>query len=411
MIKDYSKYSTIVSFIKELLASFNMPLVQLYINDELTPKIKDRVYIKNESLVKWTGEKFEYISSYSHNAELVNITKKFIIKSSNYDLYTHNYLGDYLRFKRDYEGIDLMCMYNCFFNEQPVAIKKSVKLGESFFKIDSDDQNYNYYLVKSKFNRDYTIAIDCPFPYEVACMLYDVNTIEQEDEDLINSTYTKINGSSFKRPFIYSKLVNKDLNSKYWQKERDLRIIIKLPKVIDSSIVVLEGNYKEAENVIDGVFVGETESLDNNYFREYSKLSLLAYNNKISYPFSDRLVEYLLGNAITSSDDITQNIERVQDDLYKDIIRGYYGLFTDHTRSDIYKQTLKKDLTQGFSIDKSGNKITKTVKSNEIIKVYPNTTESTKYIRRFIDNHYDVTNFVDRDVESLLSLGVIYQDE
>jgi hypothetical protein len=46
-------------------------------------------------------------------------------------------------------------------------------------------------------------------------------------------------------------------------------------------------------------------------FNPITPLQLLAANTNISYPFSDKLVEYLLGNVITSADDIDDNIKRV----------------------------------------------------------------------------------------------------
>ena len=39
---------------------------------------------------------------------------------------------------------------------------------------------------------------------------------------------------------------------------------------------------------------------------------MLRFNTGEQYPFADRLIEYLTGNTITSIDEITQNIARVQ---------------------------------------------------------------------------------------------------
>ena len=41
----------------------------------------------------------------------------------------------------------------------------------------------------------------------------------------------------------------------------------------------------------------------------------LSINNGISYPFADRLVEYLFKNAIVPTEKIEKNIGRVQEDL------------------------------------------------------------------------------------------------
>lgn len=43
-------------------------------------------------------------------------------------------------------------------------------------------------------------------------------------------------------------------------------------------------------------------------------------NTGVSHPFADRLIEYLLGNAISSMDDISENIKRVQRGLIAELI-------------------------------------------------------------------------------------------
>jgi hypothetical protein len=47
-------------------------------------------------------------------------------------------------------------------------------------------------------------------------------------------------------------------------------------------------------------------------FKPISKLQLLAFNTGESYPFADRLIEYLVGSAITPLDEISDNIRRTQ---------------------------------------------------------------------------------------------------
>jgi hypothetical protein len=71
----------------------------------------------------------------------------------------------------------------------------------------------------------------------------------------------------------------------------------------DSSIVVLE-NYTPK----NGVNCNKDE-VRNSLIQN---LSLLRMNTRVSYAFSDRLLEYLLGNVITIDDNNLTNISKVQ---------------------------------------------------------------------------------------------------
>jgi hypothetical protein len=52
--------------------------------------------------------------------------------------------------------------------------------------------------------------------------------------------------------------------------------------------------------------------LNSREFKPISKLQLLALNTGISYPFADRLVEYLVANVILPNDQTPDNIKRLQ---------------------------------------------------------------------------------------------------
>jgi hypothetical protein len=76
----------------------------------------------------------------------------------------------------------------------------------------------------------------------------------------------------------------------------------------------------------------------NNYsFNPISKLQLLELNTGESYPFADRLIEYLSGSAITSIDEIPDNIKRVQRVMNQN---NYYfmidGLWEDKMQNILY---------------------------------------------------------------------------
>ena len=52
--------------------------------------------------------------------------------------------------------------------------------------------------------------------------------------------------------------------------------------------------------------------LNDRVLTPVTALQLLKLNTKESYPFADRLIEYLLDNAITDQDTLSDNIKRVQ---------------------------------------------------------------------------------------------------
>jgi hypothetical protein len=173
-------------------------------------------------------------------------------------------------------------------------------------------------LVPVKFNKEYTVAIDCAVKYEIMCVLYKNGIVNQANygdessyEPLMSESLKSINGSSFYNPFIYS--TKFDCAKDCWQNESCLYMLIKLPTKINSSIVVLEGNYYGISNTIGGLISPETQGICAGL--NPTKLSVLSINNGSSYPFADRLVEYLFKNAIVPTEKIEKNIGRVQEDL------------------------------------------------------------------------------------------------
>ena len=78
-------------------------------------------------------------------------------------------------------------------------------------------------------------------------------------------------------------------------------------------------------------------------------------NSNISYPFADRLVEYLVDNVISSTDTISENIKRLQwllFDRYKEgkkttgipSIGKSYGLWDDKYVAILYKLAIEENV-------------------------------------------------------------------
>ena len=313
---------------------------------------------------------------FSQDKNIHGLTKTLHSYGHYYDSTTHEYLGDYLRFLRDYHNINLMPLYNCF-NDK---IYSNISYKKANIDFQSQNPKYRIYAIPVKLFANYTIAIDCNHGVELFCGFYNtkLDTSDRAD-DLIVSTYQKVNKTLFNQPFLYSKLdftnwsfetataevkydnidqkkllvPNKITRWDIANREQDLKLFIKVPTSCKSSIVILEGDYRTYNdtkyappgrfNVYSELF---TPSEDNSFFenlevtrtaweykqnhsvlnfgnKEYpvdlndsfvpiGKLQLLSFNTGESYPFADRLIEYLAGSAITPIDEIPDNIKRAQ---------------------------------------------------------------------------------------------------
>lgn len=285
---------------------------------------------------------------YAYNLKIRNYTKNLKIQNNVYDSYTHEYLGDYLRFQRDYRNINLMPLYNCFSNTLCPRLNISFDVVEDVIdsttnkvtkkgyvaKFDTRETNYKIYMIPIKLFQKYTIAIDCFTDVEVCCGFYGKYQYGSAYDAIAEDTYRCFNSMLFNKPVLYDPAagLKKYLDPRHpleiAQHETDLKLFIKLPISNKSSIVILEGDYTEYtpstiikhsptndDNFIvvnNHTQVNFDDDLDENIKHLVTPLQLLAQNTGISYPFADRLIEYLVGNAVTPVDDISDNIKRAK---------------------------------------------------------------------------------------------------
>ena len=471
--------------IKQILNAFNLPSYKIYkakhykyyleslklkgTKDERpleSPELADGLYIKQNIIKEYKNGKWgKDLDTYGYNNKYLNITKNFPIVNNLYDSDTHEYLGEFLRFQRDYLGIDLMPLYNCFSNrvcnnlnisinasyqtvettdedevitspdiidpltkeviipgykyttKKKVVKEEQYKIKKAFY---TKDKDFIIYMLPIKFFEKYTIAMDCAVGAEICCGLYD-SYLEELDDDRAyvggqnllpqvemsqytsDMTYKKFSTLRFNNPILWEgitletldKIVEKCVANKpntgstltedeiyagYKQRllEREglLKLFIKLPVSNNTSIVVLEGDYRDfnnfkyapeltdfaysypvygddgqpvkdesgntkVETIItkrivwnryqnkfitnyetllygedpndpEGVITTDLPDLEERPFSPISPLQLLMFNTKESYPFSTRLLEYLTGNVITAWDENTDNIRRAQ---------------------------------------------------------------------------------------------------
>lgn len=402
----------LTGYIKQLLSSFNLPSYRIYTKkdaqyhkanpDEEAPDIvvtKTRDagkiighpltgfdpliiynnYIKNNRIQRYiedaSGKKYwvDTGQHYHYNKKDLNHSRRLVIKSNVYDSYTHEYLGDYLRFLRDYHDIDLMSLYNCFSN----TICNRIYLNTEKAIFDSSDNGYKIYILPVKFFKEYTIALSCGFPVDICCCFYDKYLDERSVQSKISKlTYVRYSSLDFNSPVVFNKLLadniktggtNSDVSD--WVKnENNLKLLIKIPAACDTSIVVLEGNYEGFNEAVytkkdetwvslenkfitnyETTVIGEDENnpghnkkysypeVSDRDFTPYTRLQLLELNTGISYPFADRLIEYLLGNAITPLDEISDDITRVQKTMeINKIDYEHEGAWENKIRNIIY---------------------------------------------------------------------------
>ena len=333
---NFGSSNIIVGYIKELLYSFNLPMIEVYKNQRLHLGSK---YIKENKVYNTKLDNNNVVLDeessipYSFNKYLPNITSNFNNKSLSYDFNTHKYLGKYLRFLRDYKNLDLMSLYNYFANMylNNLHIEFTTNDGNKI-KFNTDDSNYKYYLLPICFDNLYTIAIDCSLPYEMCCIFYSKTYYSLDNPGIESLTYQKVNSSLFTKPFIYDKLcdltsrLNSSVFNEYSKLKDILCLVIKIPISCNSSVVVLEGNHCAANDykLTDMGKMINTYSITN-----YEKASdadllkvplnwksqLLSYNTNISYPFADKLIGYLTDNTITNMTTISEDIKRIQKKL------------------------------------------------------------------------------------------------
>jgi hypothetical protein len=310
----------------------------------------------------------------------------------------------------------------------------------SYRIFDSQDPKYRIYAFPVKLFYNYTIAIDCNQGFEMFCGLYSTTLdTTNKGKDLITKTYKKVNNSVFCQPFLYDKL-----DVKFWSfitdssklldddsitrwdianREQDLKLFIKIPASCKSSITVLEGDFRSfndakyvpvryTKQASNGASITQTtweyrqnhtilnfgDARDksaglntNEYsFTPISKVQLLAFNTGESYPFADKLIEYLCNSAITPIDEITDNIKRAQKVMSQN--HHYFkiaGLWEDKMQKIIYDYMINAGPIEAV---KSGTSIKLVDKRRGLHPRLGHISKSTLY---------DVLGYIDKDAEKL----------
>jgi hypothetical protein len=231
-----------------------------------------------------------------------------------------------------YQGVELFCG---FYNE----------------KLDTSAKAKD--LIKRTYQKIPKTLFHQPFIYDKLNVeywnWYDENIQTKIKLAPTTSIFGTHSGIAIRPPMLFN--TDKILRSEIAMRESELKLFIKVPANNTSSITVLEGDYHSHNDSIytvddehgwryfsNSAIVNfetkncrackeyltcnkRTEKTCKNYslpelnareFKPISKLQLLALNTGISYPFADRLIEYLLMNVIVPNDATPDNIKRLQ---------------------------------------------------------------------------------------------------
>ena len=371
-------------FIKALLYNSYLPTIKTVNNNDYI--IKDFIYIYKKDIIKCTKTgylwdmlyedtaEFDIIDDYEFGDYYPKFTRRFISHNNYYDTATHMALGHYLRCYRDIYDIDLMPFYNCYANEYSSAFYLSVQKGI----VAKSNTNYKVLMVPIKFNKPYTIAIDSPSQIIISAgFIYNKDLIYIDDVSITDLLYSNFSdctisytNSSFLSPVTYqlnlADVAEESVKKQLETYENYLYLLIQVPYSNISSSVILEGDYSNvsSKKIFDASALAILKEDEINKLL-LSNLSLLKFNDHVSHPFSDRLIEFLLNNVIDSNEVITKNIKRVQEQI------GYIDTFDPHKMiPDVWSNKLRKLLFDTYC--------------------------------QSVEKPYDITGFVDKDIERML---------
>ncbi len=389
-------------FIKDLIATTPLPTIDtLYKGKWIVPGC---YYITDCNIVKANhitdDEAFQFdpdnfssqltiISPYKFDSSYPGFTSTYSSINDGYDSKTHYYLGNYLRYIRDLHDINLMPFYNCYNGEYVTDIfintsttttiangTEVTTIKHSIIQSDPNVRGKKVVSIPVKFGETYSIFVDCGTEVEIMCGFYGNKgyispTQTPAVEIKTENKYVSLKYTSFRDGFTYT--TPKPEKSTY-PYTRFFRMFIQLPLNTESSIVVLEGDYTTKDTAAIDNF--PTKARQNQTL--LSDLSLTQIAGSVSYAFSDRLIEYLTYNVITGEETITQNISRVQQ----------------------YASSLinaKLNHTEPFNISLS----TPDVWDTKLQTYLFNLAKESKYIQ----NKLDLTGYVDKDVEQVITRG------
>ena len=309
---------------------------------------------------------YETLYDYSFGKPILGHTDNFISKTSYYDSETHIRLGEYLRCLNSAYNMNLMPLYNCFAN----LFVENIDLSSGKV-LERKNAGYKTTLVPIKFNKKYTIYINSNTPIYIKPLFYNKSVLRDGDHKQIlvdgSNQTTRYNRVSFNNPIVYS-ILSDDIE--FHSLGKFLYLAIQIPATNTSPITVLEGEYN--------IDLAPPELIELNRDNLHSKLmtipslsknKLLDINSTTSLAFSDKLIQYLLSNTVDSREMITQNISRL------------CSCMNISNMEELWNDDMRKRLFYDYVSLKN--------RSPEL-------------------NYDDILGYLDSDIESAISKGLIY---
>lgn len=334
-------------FVKELLYTTPIPSYNTVRKGDMI--FENQIYIYRTKIIKCLKRGiigaadieqralFRNIGDYIFGKDYPKFTERFASNTNYYEGQTHKWLGRLLRCYRDIWDLDLMPFYNCFTEEYQSGLRITDTAIENIASA-----NYRMIKVPVKYNKTYTIAIDCSSEVYIAPVLLSNNNLSKvvfQDSTwdltslLLENNIAKFTQMSYTQPVTYTvhndssnpvTAVSTSRGVQYTPTkaeflstyENQLYMLIQLPVTNQSSVCILEGDYTDLDSRKIYNYAEISKILPSEINRQFlSNLSLLQFSDNLNYAFSDRLIEFLLWNVICHKDEITDNVERVQQKL------------------------------------------------------------------------------------------------
>lgn len=319
MLQQFYKDTLQSNFIKYLLANTYIPTIPFtanimhvtkgntYIHDGyfVTAKKSDAVAAIIEDLNKakekgsiYYLNKYDEIfikhEPYVFGRQYLGTTTNYVSNVKGYDPTTHYYLGDFLRAYRAYYNIDLMPYYNCFSNEYVDYLSLTKKDGVVKL-VESNNPKYKVLSVPIKFCQKYTIAIQCNSEVSILPVFIGKKGLLKEKTEELHQLahhgryYPRI---QFNSPIVYeSPHINsvQDLvQSSLQTYDKYLRLLIQVPANLTSSIVVIEGDFKNAKNYSERLINTSKEDVLELWAESY--FTKILYTREIDVPANSTLI-------------------------------------------------------------------------------------------------------------------------